>query len=235
MFNCYLVEYLQPMDYRKILSMQQKIRCLKENDYNFPEFLMVLQHTHVFTLGKNAKDENILIPGDAAKERGIDIVRIKRGGDVTYHGPGQLVGYFLLNLNKIGVTIKNFVWKMEETIIKTLQVFNIAAFRMREYPGVWVKDNNELGKIAAVGARASKMITTHGVALNVNTDMHFFDLIIPCGIKKYKPTSMENILGTKINIEKVYQSFEKAFEDIFNARLIQISEDEVLEMISEVA
>jgi len=234
MFDCYLLEYLEATDYKRILHLQQQIRSIKEKKADFPDFLMVLQHNNVFTLGRNANEANILVSKQIAKEKGIDIIKVDRGGDVTYHGPGQLVGYFLLNLTKLGISIKDFVWKMEEVLIQTLVNFNIIGFRLKGYPGVWVNKDNTLKKIAAVGARASHMITSHGVALNVNTDMEFFKLIVPCGIKRYPPTSMRELLGKKVDMHKVYAFFESAFSAVFNANLKKISEEELSNIISGV-
>lgn len=232
MRECYVIEY-NMLEYRTALAMQNAIRKKKEENRTYPNFLMVLQHNNVFTIGKHGKKENILVPQETLDKLGVDVVEIQRGGDVTYHGPGQLVAYFLLDLQTLSIGIKDFVWKMEETIIKTIRKYGIEGKRIKEYPGVWVEYKKEPRKIAAVGARASKKITSHGLALNVNPKMEYFEMIVPCGIKEYKPISMEEILKTKIGIKKVYKTFIQEFAEVFEMKTKKIEEKEFLEMIKE--
>jgi len=164
---------------------------------------------------------------------GIDVLEVKRGGEVTYHGPGQLVAYFQLNLTRAKISVDKFVWKMEETLIELLKIYGIEGWRMEGYPGVWVNHQKREWKLAAIGARASKMITSHGLALNVNTNMDHFKLIIPCGITEYEPISMRQILGKTIDMNSIYENFEKTFEKVFNMNLEKISNKELERRIEE--
>lgn len=230
MRKCYLVEY-ELLEYRNSLDLQKRIRELKENSRDFDDFLLVLQHNPVFTIGKKGSREDILVPEELLKEEGIDVIDVKRGGEVTYHGPGQLVGYFHLNLSRAGISVDDFVWKMEETLIELLKEYEINGWRREGYPGVWIEFHEKPWKLAAIGARASKMITSHGLALNVNTNMDHFKLIVPCGITEYEPISMERVLGKKLDIMDVYKKFEKAFERIFEMKLEKITITQLEEMI----
>jgi lipoyl(octanoyl) transferase len=232
MRKCYLVEY-DRLEYRYSLDLQQRIRDIKENDNDFANFLLVLQHNPVFTIGKKGSREDILVTDEILREEGIDVVDVRRGGEVTYHGPGQLVGYFLLNLTKLNLSVDQFVWNMEETLIELLKEFKIDGWRKEGYPGVWVDFEGRKWKLAAVGARASKMITSHGLALNVNTIMDHFRLIVPCGITEFEPISMKQLLGKSQDIKKIYKKFEKTFEKIFNLELEKITENQLEEMIKK--
>ncbi|MFW9851718.1 MAG: lipoyl(octanoyl) transferase LipB [Candidatus Thorarchaeota archaeon] len=232
MQRCYLVEY-ESLEYRKSLELQNRIRELKENDRDFDNFLLVLQHNPIFTIGKKGTRDDIIAPTDLLQKEGIDVLEVKRGGEVTYHGPGQLVVYFHLNLTRAGISVDKFVWKMEETLIELLKLYGIEGWRMVGYPGVWVNYQKRKWKIAAIGARASKMITSHGLALNVNTNMDHFKLIIPCGITEYEPISMKQILGKTIDIKRVYERFERIYEKVFKMSLERISSKELEKRIGE--
>ena len=232
MRKCYLVEY-DHLEYRSSLELQENVREVKENDRDFDNFLLVLQHNPVFTIGKKGSREDILATEEILESEGIDVVEVRRGGEVTYHGPGQLVGYFLLNLAKSGISVDQFVWKMEETLIQLLQEYSIEGWRKEGYPGVWVNFQGRPWKIAAIGARASKLITSHGLALNVNTNMDHFRLIVPCGITEYEPVSMEKILGRKLDMKKIYSKFEKLFETVFKFQLEQITDEELRQRIKK--
>ena len=234
MRECYLVEF-DLLEYRKSLELQQKIRQIKENNRNFSNFLLLLQHNPVFTIGKKGSRKDILVSEEFLNKKGIDVIEVKRGGEVTYHGPGQVVIYFHLNLASANISVDDFVWKMEELVIKVLKEYNIEGWRMEGYPGVWINFQNKKWKIAAIGARASKLITSHGLALNVNTKMNHFQLIVPCGIRDYGPISMETVLGRTIDIKDVFKKSETAFEQIFRMKLKKITEKQMEEMIKEYA
>ena len=165
----------------------------------------------MFTVGKAILHE---LPSQIA---GISVVRIERGGQWTYHGPGQLVGYPILDLKTRGRDIHRFVWSLEEVLVRTLAEFNIVAGRMedREKAGVWVGDK----KIASIGAAVRNWITFHGFALNVNTSMHYFSLIEPCGMPSSSVTSMKIILNSHINFNEVKDSLKNHFEEVFHLSL----------------
>ena len=232
MQKCYLVEY-DSLEYRKSLKIQNQIRELKENNRDFDDFLLVLQHNPIFTIGKKGTREDIIAPIDLLQKEGIDVLEVKRGGEVTYHGPGQLVAYLHLNLTRAGISVNEFVWKMEEILIELLKLYKIEGCRMEGYPGVWVKHQKRKWKIAAIGARASKMITSHGLALNVNTNMDHFKLIIPCGITEFEPISIKQILGKKIDFKKILNEFERIYEKVFKMSLEKISSKELEKRIGK--
>ncbi|MCE7741805.1 MAG: lipoyl(octanoyl) transferase LipB [Candidatus Heimdallarchaeota archaeon] len=226
MRSCYLVEY-DLLEYRYSLDLQQRIRVIKEDNRNYDNFLLVLQHNPVFTIGKKGSREDILATEEILTNEAIDVIDVKRGGEVTYHGPGQMVGYILLNLAKLNISVDQFVWNMEEILIQLLKGYGIEGWRKEGYPGTWINYQGRTWKIAAIGARASKLITSHGLALNVNTNMDHFRLIVPCGITEYEPISMEKLLGKKLDIDEIYTKFEQLFETIFEIKLEQITEEEL--------
>ena len=173
-----------------------------------PDTLIIVEHEPVYTLGKNANDNHLL---QSASEE-IQVFRIERGGDITFHGPGQIVVYPILDLNRY---VKSVLWYMrtlEKIIIDTLSDFNIKAELKDGLTGVWVGDE----KIGAQGVRISRWVTMHGLALNVNTDLRYFDGIIPCGIFDYGVTSMEKLMGSKQDINKVKNTVIKYFNNILS-------------------
>jgi lipoate-protein ligase B len=230
MRNCFLVEY-KSLEYRKSLDLQKQLRERKESNRDFDDFLLVLQHNHVFTIGRKGSKEDILAPENLLKEEGIDVVNVKRGGEVTYHGPGQLIGYLHLNLSRANLSVDQFVWNMEEVLIQLLDIYGIKGWRLEGYPGVWINHQARKWKIASIGARASKMISSHGLALNINTDMEHFQMIVPCGITKFSPISMKQVLEKTLSITEIYNKFEQSFEKIFKMKLVKIASDKLEEMI----
>ena len=167
--------------------------------------LILLEHDHIYTLGKNANRDNIL-------NNDCEIIQTDRGGDVTYHGPGQLVGYPIINLKKIGLGVKSYVNHIESLLIAVLHDYNIDAHTKKGKPGVWIDDR----KIGSIGIRVSHGVTTHGFSLNVNTDMNYFFNIISCGIDDILMTSMEKELGTELFIDDIKQSIILHFNRLFN-------------------
>ncbi len=185
-------------------------------------WLLFTEHPPVYTLGKNGNEKNLLIDEDQRQEKGVQYFRINRGGDITFHGPGQLVGYPILDLEKFSTDIGLYLRNIEETIIRSLSAFGIAAGRSPGETGVWI-DPGETGKerkICAIGVRTSRWITMHGFALNMNTDLSFFEHIIPCGIQHKKVTSMEKELGKRVNETEVKAEVRKNFEMVFHATLL---------------
>jgi lipoyl(octanoyl) transferase len=182
--------------------------------------LILCEHPPVLTLGKSGSMENVLADEHELKSKGIEFYRINRGGDITFHGPGQLVGYPILDLEKYYTDIGRYLRNLEETIILTIGEFGINGERSKGETGVWI-DTGKPGferKICAMGVRCSRWITMHGFALNVNTDLSYFDLIVPCGIKDKKVTSMEKELGRKISFEEVKSVYLEKFAIIFDAK-----------------
>lgn len=214
-WNEHTVDVYSYQTYQKYLPMwEQQKKWVQELDQKqrFPA-LLLLEHHHVYTLGRGSHLEHLLISEEKCKEKGIDLVEIDRGGDITYHGPGQLVGYPLILLNRFGNDAHLYLRKLEEALIQTLASFGIEAGRKEPYTGVWVKDE----KIAAIGVKFNRgrnlksFITSHGFALNVHTDLHMFDNIIPCGIREFGVTSMEKVLNQRLSMNEVKEAFEKQF------------------------
>lgn len=180
--------------------------------------LLLVEHPPVYTLGKSGHVENILIPETEMVARGIDYFKINRGGDITFHGPQQLVGYPILDLEKFYTDIGKFLRALEEVIIRTIAHYGISGQRSAGETGVWI-DADVKGKerkICAMGVRTSRWVTMHGWALNVNTDLSYFNHIIPCGIRDKQVTSMEMELGRKVDFEEVKAILLKEFEFVFD-------------------
>ncbi|MCL7383335.1 MAG: lipoyl(octanoyl) transferase LipB [Thaumarchaeota archaeon] len=170
-----------------------------------PDTLLILEHPHVITLGRRMKEVKLEVEG-------VPVYHVERGGEATYHGPGQLVGYFIVDLNLVNKSIRDFVWSIEEALIRTLKEFNIEAGRMEGYPGVWVGNM----KIASIGLALKWWVTYHGFALNVNTNLEYFKLINPCGLDPSVMTSMEKILGRKIDMESVKKILVEKILEVFS-------------------
>jgi lipoyl(octanoyl) transferase len=200
--------------YAEVWDMQKRI-FQELLDGNNADTLILCEHEPVFTLGRATDITNVLLSDEKLREIGAEKFEIERGGDVTFHGPGQLVGYPLLNLSHFKEDLGWFLRSIEETIILTLKEFGIDSFRVPGRTGVWVNRENGEEKICAIGVKASRWCTMHGFALNVNTDLKYFDYIIPCGIADKKVTSMEKVLGKKIEMSVVKDVYHTSFEDIF--------------------
>ncbi|HRH34170.1 MAG TPA: lipoyl(octanoyl) transferase LipB, partial [Catalimonadaceae bacterium] len=180
-------------------------------------FFFFVEHSPVFTLGKSGFPENLLVSESELEERKVEFFKSNRGGDITFHGPGQLVGYPILDLDQFYTDIHRYLREIEEVIIKTIAEFGIQNGGRKEgLTGVWVGEE----KICAIGVRASRWVTMHGFALNVNTNLQYFDWIVPCGIQDKGVTSMEKILGKSIDMEEVKTVLKVNFEKIFKAKLI---------------
>ena len=169
--------------------------------------LLLLEHPHTYTLGKTADRTNIIGSEEYLEKNGISVFEIDRGGDITYHGPGQIVGYPIIDLNKWKPDTHLYLRNLEEVIIKVLAEYGIESGRKPEYTGVWVGES----KIAAIGIRVSRWVTMHGFAFNINTDLELFNGIIPCGIKDKEVTSLSRLLKREINIDEVKQKLRDQF------------------------
>ena len=185
-------------------------------------YLLFVEHPPVYTIGKNGKMEHVLISEEQRKERGIEFYQTNRGGDITFHGPGQIVGYPILDLEKFYTDIGKYLRGLEEVIILTLAEYGIKAGRSAGETGVWIDADikGKERKICAMGVRCSRWITMHGFALNVNTDLSYFDHIIPCGIKNKKVTSIKEEVGREVSMDEVKEKLKMAFEKVFYVELI---------------
>ena len=169
--------------------------------------LLLLEHPHTYTLGKTADRANLIGSQEYLEKNGVSVFEIDRGGDITYHGPGQIVGYPIIDLNKWKPDTHLYLRNLEEVIIKVLAEYGIESGRKPEYTGVWVGES----KIAAIGIRVSRWVTMHGFAFNINTDLELFNGIIPCGIKDKEVTSLSRLLKREININEVKQKLRDHF------------------------
>jgi lipoyl(octanoyl) transferase len=173
--------------------------------------LLLLEHPHVITLGVRGGRSHVLATAEVLAARGVEIHETGRGGDVTYHGPGQIVGYPILDLNPDRRDVHQYVRDLEEVLIRTAADFGIAAGRVSGLTGVWVGDE----KLAAIGVRIARWITSHGFALNVTTDLDYFSLIVPCGIADRGVTSMSRLLGRPVELDKVQERIVSHFSNVF--------------------
>jgi lipoyl(octanoyl) transferase len=204
------VEQLGVLDYVEALRLQQEKVALRKAGV-IPDTLLLLEHPHVYTLGRNARRENLLVSSRQLAELGAQVYETDRGGDVTYHGPGQLVGYPILDLRKHRRDLSWYMRSLEEVFIGVAGDFGIRAGRLAGSPGVWV--GNE--KLVAMGVHVSSWITSHGFAFNVNTDLDYFDGIVPCGLRGKGVTSLRKLLGGPVEmgtaLERVVEHFGKVF------------------------
>ena len=184
-------------------------------------YLLFVEHPPVYTLGKSGNIDNVLLSEENLKARGIDFFRTNRGGDITFHGPQQIVGYPILDLEKFYTDIGKYLRNVEEVIILTLKEYGIEAGRSAGETGVWIDAGikGKERKICAIGVRSSRWITMHGFALNVNTDLDYFNFIIPCGIQDKQVTSLQKELGRPVDFEEAKQKVKQNFEKVFNAEL----------------
>jgi lipoyl(octanoyl) transferase len=198
--------------YEDALLLQNRLAEARREE-KIGDVLLLLQHPPVITMGKSGKVQNVLDP-QTLQEKKIKIIFTDRGGDVTYHGPGQLVVYPILSLRVYGLSVPGYVWNLEEMAIRLLSSYGIPAGRIEKLRGVWV--GNE--KIAALGVHLSNWVSKHGLALNVNTDLDPFDLINPCGTGR-RVTSMARILGRELPMEEIESLMLQSFGDVFSVRL----------------
>ena len=210
-----LYQNLGCLDYLSALKLQEQIVARKQEE-PFPDILLFVEHSHVYTLGRGGKDSNVLAPQD------VPVIRTSRGGDVTYHGPGQLVVYPIIDLrSKLRRDVHRYVRNLEYTAIRTLQDFGLVAARRPPFTGIWLGDK----KIAAIGVAVRRCITFHGLALNVNTNLSYFDRIIPCGLEWADVTSMASELGAELSVERVRESFLRSFSEVFGYSQLERADD----------
>ena len=210
------------VEYPEGLDLQAQLQRARM-DGAVGDTLLLLQHPPVLTMGRAAKAQNILTPAAQLKQLGVAVFETDRGGDVTYHGPGQIVGYPLLHLGPGKQDVRKYVRGIEEVLIVALQHFGIAATRMPQWPGVWVAPSRLGGprKIGALGVHLSRWYTRHGFALNVSPNLAHFELIVPCGIREAGVTSMEAELGHKVPLPQVEAALVQAFAQVFEVEVVE--------------
>ncbi len=206
--NGYIVE-LGTVDYATAWDLQRRFWS-KRVEEEVPDLLLILEHPHVITLGRRGERSHLLVSPDILEAMKIPVFHVERGGDVTYHGPGQLVVYPILYLKDYGYRLIQYVSQLEEVILSVLRDFEIEGQRDSSNRGVWVHGD----KIASIGVAIKRWVSLHGLALNYATDLKYFDLINPCGLKKVKITSMEKILGRKVSREKLLKSIISHFKKV---------------------
>ena len=205
-----LIDYKQAWD----LQLEQVEKRKTGQD---PNTLFLCEHNHVYTFGKSANQANLLINDTFLNNIGAQKFEIERGGDITYHGPGQLVGYPIFDLHELNIGVKKYVYLLEEAIIQCLRQFGIETERIDGLTGIWLTTGPPR-KIAAIGIKVSRGITMHGFALNINTDLSYFQHIVPCGITDKDVTSMQKELGQEIDFEKVSDVFASVFERLMRSQ-----------------
>jgi lipoyl(octanoyl) transferase len=184
-------------------------------------FLIITEHDPVYTIGKSGDISNLLLNDDEMKTQGIEFYKINRGGDITYHGPGQIMGYPIIDLDNFFTDINLYLRKLEEVIINTLKSYDLEGFTIKGETGVWVKDNNGLSKkVCAFGIRASRWVTMHGFSFNVNPELNYFKNIIPCGITDKGVTSVSELKNRNIEMNEIKQILYENFAESFNAKLV---------------
>ena len=218
-------DYKETWDYQEslfeeIVELKRKNRA-ENTDLPTPNYFLFVEHPHVYTLGKSGHIENLLIDEAALAKKGATFYKINRGGDITYHGPGQIVGYPIIDLENFFTDIHKYLRSLEEVIIRTLADYGIKGERSEGETGVWLDVGTPFArKICAMGVRASRWVTMHGFALNVNTDLGYFDNIIPCGIRGKSVTSLNVELSKeKVDTEEVKRYILKHFEEIFGVSI----------------
>jgi lipoyl(octanoyl) transferase len=192
------------------------------NESATQNYLLFVEHPPVFTLGKSGNINNVLLSEERLKDRGIEFFRTNRGGDITFHGPKQIVGYPILDLEKFDTDIGHYLRNLEELVILTLADYGISAGRSKGETGVWIDPEikGRERKICAIGVRCSRWITMHGFAFNVNTDLSYFNHIVPCGIQDKQVTSLQKELGKEIDMEDAKEKVKQNFERVFNVELV---------------
>jgi lipoyl(octanoyl) transferase len=211
------------MAYQEAWDLQESLAKARGRDEN-PDTLLLVEHPHTYTLGSSGHAENVLLSPEALEQQGIAVHWVNRGGDVTYHGPGQLVGYPILKLPAIGeglhADVIGYIRAIEQTLIRALAVYGIDARTYSGLTGVWIGEPDSPAKIAAIGVKVTtRRVTMHGFALNINTDLAYFKGIIPCGIADKPVTSMQEALGHPLDFQQVADQVVQAFGDVFHKKL----------------
>ena len=203
------------VSYAEALALQQRLVAARKSGLIDDVFLLC-EHPHVITLGRNANRQNLLASEHVLRQKGVELHATNRGGDVTYHGPGQIVGYPILNLAGIKRDVGWYVRTLEEAMIRASADFGATAYRVPGKTGIWVQAGASEEKLAAIGVHISRWVTSHGFAYNVSTDLRYFDLIVPCGIADRKATSLEKVLRRSVPLEEVKPRLTRHLTDLFS-------------------
>jgi len=215
-------------EYGKIFQLQKQLNHARQNG-SLPDTVILLEHHPCFTVGRRGGIGHILVSNQFLDQEGIRVYETDRGGDITYHGPGQLVCYPILDLNGFGCDVHGYARRMEETLIRTLESFGIAAGRKEGYPGVWAG----AAKIGAEGIAIRHWVTMHGVSLNVCPDLRHFSFIVPCGISTLGVTSMEELLGRPVEMALVRRELRRQLNGVFDLALEDVNLEQLIERVGE--
>jgi lipoyl(octanoyl) transferase len=210
-----LITDLGLISYNDACAMQQRIVAARKAG-TIDDVLLLCEHPHVITLGRNANRANLLATENVLRQKGVELHSSNRGGDITYHGPGQIIGYPILNLDKIKRDVGWYVRTLEEVMIRASADFGVAAYRVPGKTGIWVQAAPTEEKLAAIGVHLSRWVSSHGFAYNVSTDLRYFDLIVPCGIADRKPTSLEKVLQRNISLAEVKPLLTHHLAELFS-------------------
>jgi lipoyl(octanoyl) transferase len=230
----YLVVDLGLIRYPEASALQERLVAARKANA-IVDVLLLCEHPQVITMGRNAKRENLLASDRVLQQKHVALHATNRGGDITYHGPGQIVAYPILNLAAIRRDVGWYVRMLEETMIRATADYSITAEREPGKTGIWVSDpsqKNPPEKLGAIGVHLSRWITSHGFAYNVSTDLRYFDLIVPCGIRDRKATSLEKLLNRQVDKREVTSSLTKHFAEIFGLATQTVSDNELLERLN---
>ena len=217
-----LIDFKEAWDYQtqlfdETIAIKMDNRRDENNKRITSNYLLFCEHPHVFTLGKSGKETHLLLNENSLKAKGATYYKINRGGDITYHGPGQLVAYPIFDLDHFFTDIHKYLRFLEEAVIRTLSEYNIIAERVEGLTGVWVDGNKPTArKICAMGVKCSRWVTMHGIALNIKSDLSYFKNIVPCGINDKAVTSIQNELGKEIDMNDVKQKLKINLSKVFN-------------------
>jgi lipoyl(octanoyl) transferase len=218
-----LIDYRDAWDMQEnslssVVEEKMQTRKISGNgSFSKNQVVYFCEHPHVYTLGKSGQNQNMLIPDAFLEKINATFYKIDRGGDITYHGPGQIVGYPIMDLEAFDIKVKDYVWNLEETVISTLRAYGIGSGRLEGATGVWLETDmpGKTRKICAIGVRVSRYVTMHGFALNVNTDLRYFQYINPCGFTDKGVTSMQQETGHEMEIEDVRKTLKEKFSEMF--------------------
>jgi lipoyl(octanoyl) transferase len=227
--NCLTVD-LGLIGYAEANALQKRVVAARKAGA-IEDALLLCEHPPVITLGKSGKRENLLASEHVLRQKGVEFHASDRGGDITYHGPGQIVGYPILNLGAIRRDVVWYVRMLEEAMIRATAEFGITAERVAGKTGIWVGAGSTEEKLAAIGVRISRWVTSHGFAYNVSTDLRNFDLIVPCGIADRKATSLEKLLGRSVNEREVAPRIAKHLGEVLGLEMKEATKRELLEKL----
>jgi lipoyl(octanoyl) transferase len=216
--------------YAEAYALQKRVVAARKAGA-IEDVLLLCRHPHVITLGRSGKRENLLASEQVLRQKGVEFHVTDRGGDITYHGPGQIVGYPILNLGAIRRDVVWYVRTLEEAMIRATAELRIAAARVPGKTGIWVRARNSEEKLAAIGVHISRWVTSHGFAYNVSTDLRYFELIVPCGITGGKATSLEKLLGRSVEEKEVAPRIVKHLGELFALEIKEVSQKELLEKL----